>query len=446
MYPPRFLKVSASLMAAGMVLGSSPSFCARAQEMYFPPATGEWEMVSPEELGWCPEALAELADYTESYGTRAFMILQGGRIALEWYQNGHGPDSLWYWASAGKSLMAFLVGQAEAEGLMDLDVPSSVYLGTGWSSLSPEQEEAITVRHHLTMTTGLDDGVEDDDCTEPGCLAYLTSPGTRWAYHNAPYTLLHQMLPAATGVGLPAFMWPRLFQPTGMIGAFFPLGSPYNETFVSKARDMARFGLLVAAEGVWDGADLLQNPDYLESMLSPSSDMNPAYGYLWWLNGSEMHRLPETQWPFNGPLIPQGPADLKCALGKNDQKIYVSDSLDWVVIRLGESAGLSQLALSSFDNGLWERLMALLPCTTDLAVARTADEALRNCRTQRALSDDAAHLPSVDVSTSWTAWDLSGKRLGEGVGPADWAAVGKGLPLWFLRTEAGCVQPLYHLP
>ena len=420
-----------------------------AQSPYFPPATGEWESLSLEELGWCPEAVTELTDYAAEHGTRALIVLQGGRMALELYLNGHGPDSLWYWASAGKSLTSFVVGQAQAEGFIDLDAPSSTYLGTGWSSLTPEQESAITVRHHLTMTTGLDDGVADDDCTLPGCLAYLAEPGTRWAYHNAPYTLLHTMLPNAIGTSLQAYMLTRLYQPIGMLGAFYPLGSPYNETFVSKARDMARFGLLVAADGVWNGQDLLENPTYFADMLAPSSEMNPAYGYLWWLNGSDFHRLPQTQWPFAGPLIPPAPADLKCALGKNDQKIYVSDSLDWVVVRLGESAGLSQLALSSFDSGIWERLMAL-PCDPDLGASEEPAplETQGPCGARRAYPVATMHLPGLEVTTPWTAFDAGGRWLAAGVGPSDWTNVGglSGSPLWYLRTDAGCVYRLHSTP
>ncbi|MEZ5069123.1 MAG: hypothetical protein R2847_11860 [Bacteroidia bacterium] len=38
------------------------------------------------------------------------------------------------------------------------------------------------------MTSGLDDGVPDNHCTYDSCLVYLADAGTRWAYHNAPYT------------------------------------------------------------------------------------------------------------------------------------------------------------------------------------------------------------------------------------------------------------------
>jgi len=69
--------------------------------------------------------------------------------------------------------------------------------------------------------------------------------------------------------------------------------------------------------------------------------------------------LPGIPLSIAGPLIPAAPADLIAALGKNDQKIYVAPSRGLVVIRQGASAGAGRQALSSFDNELWRRIMAL---------------------------------------------------------------------------------------
>lgn len=47
------------------------------------------------------------------------------------------------------------------------------------------------------------------------------------------------------------------------------------------------------------------------------------------------------------------------ALGKNDQKIYIIPSKKMVVIRMGDAADIVNLALSDFDNVLWEKINAL---------------------------------------------------------------------------------------
>ena len=56
--------------------------------------------------------------------------------------------------------------------------------------------------------------------------------------------------------------------------------------FQTSARDLARFGLLMLAQGEWNGKVLLNDRNYLTRSIQPSQTMNPAYGYLWWLNGT----------------------------------------------------------------------------------------------------------------------------------------------------------------
>ena len=123
---------------------------------------------------------------------------------------------------------------------------------------------------------------------------------------------------------------------------------------------MARFGLLLLAKGRWAGTPILADTAYMNAISSTSQNLNLSYGYLTWLNGKASHMLPTTSLVFSGMLTPNAPPDMYAALGKNDQKIYVVPSRQLVVIRMGESAGNVQLAVSSFDNELWGKLRVLL--------------------------------------------------------------------------------------
>ena len=134
----------------------------------------------------------------------------------------------------------------------------------------------------------------------------------------------------------------------------------YNNVYYSTPRSMARFGHLLLSKGTWDGHIILNDSNYLKAQLASSQNFNPSYGYLTWLNGKSSYMLPGLQLVFNGPLVPNAPADMYSALGKNDQKIYVVPSQSIVVIRMGDSAGNSQLALSSFDNELWGKLKPII--------------------------------------------------------------------------------------
>ena len=127
----------------------------------------------------------------------------------------------------------------------------------------------------------------------------------------------------------------------------------------STPRSMARFGLLALAKGNWNGTQIV-NAAYLNSATTTSQSINQAYGYLWWLNGKTSYHLPQTQFQFSGTLIPSAPADMYCALGKNDQKIYVVPSKKLVIIRMGDVADGVNFALSDFDETLWEKISAVI--------------------------------------------------------------------------------------
>ncbi|MGH9841483.1 MAG: hypothetical protein ACREEM_22245 [Blastocatellia bacterium] len=114
------------------------------------------------------------------------------------------------------------------------------------------------------------------------------------------------------------------------------------------ARDMARFGLLVMAEGIWNGRSLLADKQQMRELLRPSP-VNPNYAHLWWLNRSPRSRAgggaPELP-------VPTAPGDLFYANGALERKIYIVPSQGMVVVRLGDKPS------DSFDRELWRLLMA----------------------------------------------------------------------------------------
>lgn len=327
--------------------------------MYFPPSgTTTWQTITPASLGWNESELANVYSFLQQKGTKAFIILKNGHIVAERYFGTFTADSLWYWASAGKTVTAFLLGIAQHESKLHINNKTSQYLGTGWTGLTPEKENLITVKHQLTMTTGLDDGVADNDCTSPSCLQYKGDAGTRWAYHNAPYTLLEKVVEAATGTTYNNYFQQKIRDKIGMNGMWIKNG--FNNVYFSNARSMVRFGLLLLNKGRWSQTTILPDTTFINQQLNSSQNFNASYGYLTWLNGKSSHMLPQSQFVFNGMLVPNAPADAYAALGKNDQKLYVVPSQNLVVIRMGNSAGNTHLAASSFDNELWGKLRLVM--------------------------------------------------------------------------------------
>lgn len=328
--------------------------------LYFPPVNNNtWQNISVDSLGWNTSALGDLYTYLESKDTKAFIILKNGKIAAEKYFGSFAADSNWYWASAGKTLTAFLTGIAQEDGLIDIDKPTSTYIGEGWTSGPVEKENLITVKNQLTMTTGLDDGVTNPDCTLPSCLQYKADAGTRWAYHNAAYTLLDAVIESASGMSYNNYFRQKIRDRIGMNGLWIKVPNS-NNVYYSTARSMARFGLLMLNKGKWDATAILSDTSYFNSQINTSQNLNLSYGYLTWLNGRGNYMVPGSQLVLPGYLIPEAPMDMYAALGKNDQKIYVVPSQQLVIIRMGESAGGFSPALSGFDNELWKRLKTVI--------------------------------------------------------------------------------------
>ena len=352
----------ATFIGMGILLAISARH-ADSQTPYFPPIDGSsWAQTDPSELNWCEDSIVVFYDWLEDQNTKAFIVLQDGKIVLEEYFGSFQPDSLWYWASAGKTLTSFMMGQAQQEGRLEITDPMADYLGRGWTSLSAEREDSITIFHGLSMTSGLDESI-DAFCTDPECLQYLAPAGRRWAYHNGPYTSLLSVLESAYDQNINLLSNQLIKEEIGMDGFWLPIG--YNRIYFSTARSMARFGWLIANAGQWEEESLLPDETYLEDMIHPSQNLNPSYGYLWWLNGQDAHMLPVNRTRFDGPMVPEAPSDAYFALGASGQIIAIHPSSGRVIIRMGDDPNdEGQPTASDFLRQLHLRLDRLTCETT----------------------------------------------------------------------------------
>jgi len=334
-------------------------------QLYFPSnTTSEWQTTTPENLNWNTNNLDNLYSFLEENGTRAFIVLHNGKIVIEqyWGRNilntaNFTANSQWYWASAGKTLSAFLIGIAQQEGYLNINDRTSDYLGDGWTSLPAAKENLITIKHQISMTTGLDYTVPDTYCTDPECLQYKADAGEQWFYHNAPYTLLKDVISQATGISHHEYTDQKLESPTGMNGTWIFDGE--NNVYWSVPRDMARFGLLIQNKGIWKQTAVLTDQQYFTEMTNTSQDLNPAYGYLWWLNGKNKLIAPGFAITINSKLAPDAPDDLILAAGKNGQFLGIVPSLNLVVVRMGEAPDDASVPIL-FHNQMWLKLNPII--------------------------------------------------------------------------------------
>lgn len=334
-------------------------------EIYYPPlGNSNWDTISLMDLNWNQTSKLKLDSFHIANNTRAFIVLHKGKIVIEEYwgktiSNASDFDqtSSWYWASAGKTLTSFLVGKAQELGHLTIDEKTSKYLGANWTSMNQSKEDLILIKHQLSMTTGLDYRIPSIDCTWDTCLIYKEDAGNQWYYHNAPYTLLESVVSNASNLGYNQFSEQHLESKIGMNGEW--LKSGYNNVYWSSAKDAARFGLLIYSKGEWNGSKIMVDESYFNAMISSSQNINPSYGYLWWLNGKNSIMIPTITTSFNRSLAPSAPPDLIAAMGKNGQFISIVPSIDLVVVRMGEFPGNSLVPIT-FHDDMWKIIMEMI--------------------------------------------------------------------------------------
>jgi len=90
---------------------------------------------------------------------------------------------------------------------------------------------------------------------------------------------------------------------------------------------------------------------YLKAATTTSQELNPYYGYLWWVNGN-------AKAPEHAPRIATAPKDMFSANGALNRRCFVVPSLQLVVTRLGDQPTVKR---NGFDRQLWKLIMAAAP-------------------------------------------------------------------------------------
>lgn len=386
----------------------------RGQNLYFPPKTTPiWDTLTPQDAGWCNDDFSELYTFLDSTKTKAFIVLQGGKRVIEAYFDGFKADSAWYWASAGKSLTAFLVGLAQQQGQLSIEDPVNQYLNNGWTSCTSQSENLIKIRHQLEMSTGFNDALGNLNCTTSACLHCIHQPGSSWSYHNAPYTLLRNVLENATNQGINLYLFQQLTQKIGFTGIYAWLPDNLN-VFFSTPRSMARFGLLMLAQGVWENDTIMSDQVFFNQMINQAQPQNQAYGYLWWLNNTTNYMVPYVPFSIPGNPSPSSPMDMYSAIGKNSQILNVIPSADLVVVRLGENSDTNISVPWNYNEEMMRRLNDVICHLTTPEHLQTVNEIRISNQ-----SDKTVHIESsIHTIKRVRQYDLRGVLVRESIPPS----------------------------
>ena len=134
-------------------------------------------------------------------------------------------DSLWQIGSITKVWTATLAMQLVDEGLLDLDTPVADYLPE-LRLTDADAAKAVTMRHLLTHTSGIDGDVFTDTGRGDDCLAKYVALlsqlrqihpiGATWSYCNSGFSLAGRVIERITGGTWDAAIRERIIVPLGL--------------------------------------------------------------------------------------------------------------------------------------------------------------------------------------------------------------------------------------
>lgn len=297
--------------------------------------------------------------------TRAIVIVHEGRIIAERYAGGYGPSTLMPGWSTTKSVVNALVGVLVADGGADLDAP--LRDNPWWAPEDPRS--ALTLRHLLHMSSGLEFSENYANpfadvmhmlFTAPAAGAYAAqrplaaAPGGRWAYAGGTTNLITTAMRGLFASEAEYLEFPRrrLFDPIGMRSAVMETDAANrfvgSSLMFATARDWARFGMLFADGGAWNGRRILPQRWVRFSATPAPAAERGQYGAHWWL---KLRKAGAQE----GPGLP---ADAMHATGHAGQFISVIPSIKLVVVRLGLTLDRGACDQETFVGGVIEALRA----------------------------------------------------------------------------------------
>lgn len=303
----------------------------------------DWETVAPASAKLDSAVLDAMATKAEGGGSSCLVVTRDGQLVDEHYWQDSNPATEHEAFSVTKSITSTLVGIAADQGKLDIDEPASNFI-TEWKGTP---SEGVAIRDLLSMDSGrrqdfqtdyvdMASRAEDKTAFSIG-LDQEHDPGTFWAYNNAGVQDLERVLEQATGQETADFARQYLFGPIGSASHIRTDAAGNTLTFMgaqSSCRDLARVGLLYLRKGEWDGTQVISS-DYVAEATRPSQELNPGYGFLWWLgSGGGGGNTVSSQPASGGPVD-----DVYAAIGLFNQLIVVFPSAGVVVTRMGAEKG-----------------------------------------------------------------------------------------------------------
>jgi CubicO group peptidase (beta-lactamase class C family) len=229
-------------------------------------------------------------DHAVSEKPTAILVVQGDAIVASWGD----LDRKVNMASVRKSLLSALYGIAVAEQRISL-TRSLAEMGIDDKKPSlTAAEKLATVGDLLTARSGIYHAAayETREIKKKRPARGSHAPGTYWFYNNWDFNVLGTIYRKVIGEDIFASFERRIARPIGMEDfskrdgryVLAPESDHPAYPFMLTARDAARFGLLFANGGRWNGKQVVPADWVAESTRAHAHTNrgNRGYGYMWW--------------------------------------------------------------------------------------------------------------------------------------------------------------------
>lgn len=332
-----------------------------------------WTIASPDSVGMDGAQLCGIATRLAQRATsvHSVVVARHGKLVFEQYFPGYDqpwgqPEGQHEFSattkhdmrSASKSIVSILVGIAIDRKLIEgVDepvlkfFPDQAVKQAGW--------EAITLRHLLTMSSGIKwdearawtDPNNDEPhlVSEADPIGYVLArpvvapPDVLWTYNGGGTELLGNILEHVSGKPLEAFAREALFQPLGITDVEW---KAYKNGKIAAAaglrlrpRDATKLGQIVLSRGQWNGQQIV-SADWIAQSITPRFQAigyfgsTLFYGYQWWM-GRSLAGSKEIKWIG--------------AFGWGGQRIFIVPELDLVMMTTAAQYGQPKEGLAAVD-------------------------------------------------------------------------------------------------
>lgn len=247
-----------------------------------------------------PLADVEVSAFMAAQKVAGLIVLQDGKIRLERYAMGYGPEGRWTSFSVAKSVTSTLVGAAIRDGhIKSIDDPVTRYI----PDLAGAGYDGVTIRQLLTMTSGVK---WNEDYTDPNSdvarmfaepvpagqdptvtymrkLPRAEAPGAKFVYKTGETNLIGVLVRRATGKTLSAYLSEKVWRRYGMERDAFWMtdqtGAEVSGCCLSVSlRDYARIGQL-SLDG---GKGIVPDGWFADATSTQTTFPGGGYGYQWW--------------------------------------------------------------------------------------------------------------------------------------------------------------------